>query len=241
VSPIYQLQPSAVRSGNALDLYTTPFSDNQPGHLGAGFSAGPGVTVTGSYEIDQNGVRIARGNPANGIPEVQLSPKPSLISFKLDAARSGRVFPLSPASSTAWTWRSARQRGVVLPPAWLCGYTPQGVLISRCVVQPMMTLGYRVGGLALNGSVRPGPQQIALSVGHLQLARAAAITGAKAQVSYNDGQSWQPVSVASSGGGNFRIAFTAPGGVDVTLRVSATDAAGGSITETILRAYSVTF
>jgi hypothetical protein len=172
---------------------------------------------------------------------VQLSSKPSLISLKLNAARSGSVFPLSSASSTVWTWRSGRRPGVALPPAWFCGFTPQGSQISRCVVQPMMTLGYRVGGLALNGSVRPGPQQIGLSVGHLQLARAAAITGAKAQVSYNDGQSWKPVSVASSGGGNFRIGFTAPGGVDVTLRVSATDAAGGSITETILRAYRVTF
>ncbi len=236
VSPLSGLIPSAVRSGSTLTLSSTPYSDNEPGHLGAGFSPGPGVSVTGSYEIDQNGVRIARGDPANGIPEVQLSAKPSLISFTLDAARTGRV-SLSQASSTVWTWRSARQRGVVLPPAWLCGYTPQGDPISSCVVQPMMTLGYRVRGLALTGSVRPGPQQIALSVGHLQLATAPRVTGARAQVSYNDGQSWKPASVASSGGGNFRIAFSAPGGVDVTLRVSATDAAGGSITETILRAY----
>jgi hypothetical protein len=37
------------------------------------------------------------------------------------------------------------------------------------------------------------------------------------------------------------MAFTAPGGVDVTLRIHATDAAGGAITETILRAYGVSF
>jgi hypothetical protein len=240
VSPLSELIPSAVRSGSTLALSTTPYSDNQPGNLGAGFSAGPGVTVTGSYEIDQDGARIARGDPANGLAQVRLNPKPSLISLKLNAARSGALVPLSPASSTVWTWRSRPQRGAALPPAWLCGFTRQGAQISRCVVQPMMTLGYRVRGLALNGSVRSGPQEIALSVGHLQLARPAAITGAQAQVSYHDGQSWKPVSVASSGGGNFRIAFTAPGGVDVTLRVSATDAAGGSITETILRAYRVT-
>ena len=58
-------------------------------------------------------------------------------------------------------------------------------------------------------------------------------------MSYNDGQTWQPATVSSSGGGNFRISFTSPGGVDPTLRVSATDAAGGSITETITRAYGV--
>jgi hypothetical protein len=33
--------------------------------------------------------------------------------------------------------------------------------------------------------------------------------------------------------------FTAPAGAYVTLRTSATDAAGGSITETITRAYRI--
>jgi len=105
----------------------------------------------------------------------------------------------------------------------------------------MLTLNYKVRGLALNGSVRPGHQVINLSVGHIQLAKASAITAATVQVSFNDGQSWRDAFVASSGDGKFRIAFTAPGGVDVTLRVTATDSAGGSIRETILRAYGVRF
>jgi hypothetical protein len=103
----------------------------------------------------------------------------------------------------------------------------------------MMTLGYDVQGLPPDGRTPAGPQVIRLDVDHLQLAGAARITGASTQVSYNDGQSFQPASVASLGGGHFRISFTAPAGVDVTLRVRATDAAGGSITETILRAYGV--
>ena len=57
--------PSASRSGNTLVLDVTPFSDNVPGHLGSGFQLGIfGATgkVTGSYEIDQNGKKIAGGN-----------------------------------------------------------------------------------------------------------------------------------------------------------------------------------
>jgi len=240
---LFPLIPSAARSGNTLNLAVMPFSDNQPGHLGAGFVVGPGATVSGSYAIDQNGTRIARGNPVNGIPAVRLSPKPSVIRFTLNAARTGK-FPLSTSSQTVWTWRSVRQPGVRLPAAWYCGYVVVGQqvrLLRRCVVQPMMTLNYKVQGLALNGSVPPGDQVINLSVGHIQLAQASQITGASAQVSYNDGQSWLDAPVTASGGGNFRIAFTAPGGVDVTLRVTATDSAGGSIRETILRAYGVAF
>lgn len=240
---LFPLIPSATRSGNTLHLSTTPFSDNQPGHLGAGFFVGPGATVAGSYEIDQNGVRIARGNPVNGIPAVLLSPKPSVIRLSLDAARTGK-FPLSTSNQTVWTWRSVRQPRVRLPAAWYCGYVVVRQtfrLLRRCATQPMMTLNYQVQGLALNGSVPSGHQVINLIAGHIQPAKASAITGASAQVSYNDGQSWLNTSVTATGGGNFRIAFTAPGGVDVTLRVTATDSAGGSIRETILRAYGVRF
>ncbi len=78
--------PSASRSGNTLSLDVTPFSDNQPGHLGSGFQSGIfGATgkVTGSYEIDQNGKKIAGGNAvkaAQGSPDLyaqaRLSAKP---------------------------------------------------------------------------------------------------------------------------------------------------------------------
>jgi hypothetical protein len=103
----------------------------------------------------------------------------------------------------------------------------------------MMTLNYQVPGLALNGTVPPGNQVIDLSAGHIQLARTSAITRVAAQVSYNDGQSFLNVPVTRVGASRFRIAFAAPAGVDPTLRVTATDSAGGSIRETILRAYGV--
>jgi hypothetical protein len=237
------LQPSALRSGNTLELDTTPFSDNVPGHFGFGYYAGPGASVSGRYEIEQNGRRIAAGNAVNGVPNVRLSPKPSVIKFTLTATRTGD-FPLSTASQTVWTWRSRRQPGARVPADWYCGYVYSGDqirLIRQCAVQPMMTLGYQVHGLALDGTAAAGAQVITVSAGHLQLARPSAITGASAQVSWNDGQSWQDVPVTLHGNGTFTIAFTAPGGVDVTLRVTADDAAGGSIRETILRAYGVRF
>ena len=148
-------------------------------------------------------------------------------------------FPLSTAATTTWTWRSAPQAGAAVPQNWVCGYTRLGVPQRRCAVQPLMTLGYHVRGLPLDGRAPAGAQQIELDAGHVQLARPVRITGATAQVSYNDGQTFRPAAVTTSGSGRFLVRFTAPAGVDVTLRVSATDAAGGSITETIVRAYGV--
>lgn len=229
--------PSAFRTGNTLFLGTAPFSDNYPGHLGiVVFSRR--VQLAGSYAIYQNGKLIAHGSPLLGIGPVQLSSTPSVIKFVLSEGRFGAAFPLSTAARTAWTWRSAPRPGATVPPSWLC-FTRTFGTTRQCAVQPMMTLRYHVQGLPADGRAPAGPQVIWLDVGHLQLGRTARITGASSQVSYNDGQSFEPASVASQGDGHFRISFNAPAGVDVTLRVRATDAARGSITETILRAYGV--
>ena len=238
----FPTQTSQFRIGNTLELDLTPFSDNEFGHLGAGFFGNGNTTVSGSYEVDQNGVDISHGNAVNGLPGIQLSPKPSVIRFVLDASRASSFFRLSPSSQTIWTWRSVRNTAAKVPAAWYCGVTFTNTsveLIRRCAVQPLMTLNYSVEGLSLSGLAPSGAQVIDLSVGHVQLGGTAAITGAAAQVSYNDGDSWQPAAVTAQGGGDFHVAYSAPGGVDVTLRVSATDSAGGSIRETILRAYGV--
>jgi hypothetical protein len=231
---------SASRAGNMLTLDVTPFSDNQPGHTGAGFS-------TGRYQVDANGVRVAAGNAAkvaDGAPNlelhVKLKPGPALIRFALTVARSGKTYPLSARSQTVWTWRSAAGSGAALPPGWLCGPgTASGPASSRCTVQPMMTLDYAVAGLALDGSAPAGGQVVTITAGQLQLAHPAPVTGLRAWVSVNGGQSWQAATVTRHGAGRYAAAFAAAAGTRVSLRVRATDAAGGSITETIPAAYQV--
>ena len=241
----FPVLPTASRAGNTLSLDVAPFGDNTPGHTGSGFSAGIFGnlgTITGRYQLDQDGKQIAGGNAvaaAGGGPylflQARLSGKPAAIRFALTAARTGGVYRLSTASRTVWTWRSARRPGARLPAGWLCA-----TLTQSCAVQPMLTLRYRVRGLALAGSARPGRQLIQLTVGHLQLARAARITGVSAAASADGGQTWQPAMVRSAGGGVFRVMFTAPPGARVSLRVHAADAAGGQITETITDGYQTT-
>ncbi len=244
--------PSAARAGDTLSLDMTPFSDNLPGHLGNGFGFdSTGAKITGSFEIDQNGTKIVGGNvPTPWSPDlfltgVSLSPQPSVIRFVLNSARSGAQYPLSTASQTTWTWNSSHEAGTTLPTGWACANTfITGVLDRHCAVAPLLTLRYGVGGLALDGSVAAGPQVLDVSVGHLQVAKATKITGATVAVSFDNGTTWQPASVSRRRAGNFRAVFTAPplgpGTTGyVTLRVTARDAAGSAITETITRAYKI--
>jgi hypothetical protein len=233
--------PSASRAGDVLTLIITPFSDSTPGHLGFGYGAfPPGTAVRGTYEIDQDGTRIAGGDATVGgagpfIAQVPLSPAGSTVTFRLSASRTGAAYPLSTRTQTTWTWRSAHQPGGSLPAGWICPAEDQ----DHCAVEPMMTLGYHVAGLALDDTARPGPQILGVTVGHLQLARAARITSTRVQVSFDDGATWHAAAVTGASGryqASYRVPTTAR---YVTLRVTAADAAGGRITETITRAYKI--
>jgi len=57
-------------------------------------------------------------------------------------------------------------------------------------------------------------------------------------VSFDGGKTWHAARVAGHSG-YYTAVFTAPAGARVTLRTSATDAAGGSITETLTDAYQI--
>jgi hypothetical protein len=235
--------PSASRSGNTLVLDVTPFSDNEPGHLGSGFQPGIfGVSgkVAGSYEIDQNGKKIAGGNAvqaAQGSPDlyaqVRLSAKLSVIKFAVSASRTGRAYGRAASSRTVWTWPSARQSGAVLSAGWICPAS------QTCVVQPMMTLDYSVPGLSLHETAPPGRQVVDFSAVHLQLAAAAAVKRAAVQVSQDGGKTWRSVAVTGTGPGRFRAVFSDKSAGPVALRVTAADSAGSTIKETILSAYKV--
>jgi hypothetical protein len=224
------LLPTASRAASTLTLDIAPFGDNTPGHTGAWYSA------AGSYELDQNGKKIASGSVASGAQDLflqtALGSEPATIRFVLTATRTGGLYRLSTGSRTVWTWRTEPEPGAVLPGGWVCATATRS-----CAVQPMMTLLYQVHGLGLHGSAPAGRQRIVITAGHLQLAPAAAVTAMGAAVSVNDGRTWQPAPVTPLGGGRFAAAFTAPPGAYVSLRVQAADAAGDSIAETITRGY----
>jgi len=213
-----------------------------------GGQAGPVNHIKGHYAIEDNGKVIAAGNPLKGFKQigragefdthVTLSPHPSTVRFVLDASGSGKIFALSAASHTVWTWRSEHESGAQLPAGWTCKPTFGGIIHPdrACVVEPMMTLGYAVSGLSLRGETTPGRQVLQVAVGQLQLVAPIPVTRASVSVSFDGGKTWHPAHVTGSAG-NYTATFTAPAGVKVSLRTSAADAAGGSIAETITNAY----
>jgi hypothetical protein len=239
---------SADRAGNTLNLDVTPFTDNQPGHTGAGLVVPfPGKTneVSGRYAVYQNGTKVAGGNAVKatgGFGDVQVSAalaaKPALIKFVLSASRASAPYPLSATSNDVWTWHSRPEPGAHIPAPWLCNFAAVKPSRDRhCAVQPMITLGYSVAGLGADGATKPGHQAITITAGHIQLAPRIPVTKAGVQVSVNGGKTWKQANVAALGGGRFKVTFTAPASAQVSLRSTAHDPAGDGLTETILSAY----
>jgi hypothetical protein len=241
---------SATRTGNVLTMLLTPFSDNTPGGQGSGFGLvdapiglEPGVTYAGTFAVDQNGVKVAGGDATKSLTwQATLGAKSATIRFTLDAAKISQHYPLSDHSDTVWTWRSAASSGARLPAGWYCGEALPGHFTPRhnCAAQPLLTLNYHLARLGLTGQIPAGKQQqLSVSVRHMQPASTTAkITKVTVAVSFDGGKTFHPARVTGSDG-SYRVTFTAPAGALVTLRTSATDTAGSSITETIADAYQI--
>jgi len=65
----------------------------------------PQFTVTGNTTVTMHETAA----------DSTLSPKPSTIRFSLNYTRASRSFPLSTATSTAWTFRSAPAPAAATP------------------------------------------------------------------------------------------------------------------------------
>jgi hypothetical protein len=233
---------SVTRAGKYLTINVTPFTDDAAGHTGTGFLQGAFKNIgaiAGNFVIDVNGAQVSAGKitPDTSFgpffDQLPLPAAPSTVSLTLRARRAGALFPLSTAVSDTWAWTSGGAPTQVPPAGWFCADGS-----PKCAVEPLLTFGYQVANLSLDGTVAAGQQQVTLSVGHQALTKSpAAITTVTAAFSLDNGATWQPAAVSGSGAAR-TLSFYAPAGRFVTLKVSAKDAAGGALTETVDKAFA---
>jgi hypothetical protein len=92
------------------------------------------------------------------------------------------------------------------------------------------------------GSTASGPQSLGITVSHLPDSTQYPVAHAQLQVSFDNGSTWHPAALARICHGHactnqYRATYTAPANARVSLRVTARDAHGATVTETILGAY----
>jgi hypothetical protein len=113
---------------------------------------------------------------------------------------------------------------------------------TPCQILPVLTLHY---GLATGptGTSSAPVQTMALGVGHLGYdghGSRSPITSASVSVSFDGGRTWRPAHVTGHAG-RYQAAWpnSAPKGTAPMLKVSAADARGDAITQTITNAYVI--
>ncbi len=135
---------------------------------------------------------------------------------------------------------SAADTGSVLPANLSCAGQSDS---TPCLILPLLTAHDDLATDGTGTSHRTD-QRMGLEIGHVAYQGAgsrAAITSAAVQVSFDDGRTWQKASVTGSAG-HYQAHWTNPAaarGTNPSIRVSATDADGNTLSQTVMHAYTV--
>ncbi|MFE4961513.1 hypothetical protein [Streptomyces sp. NPDC056660] len=229
----------ACAAGSNLTMILDPAVDSVSTHVG--FYAF--VTVPQHFTLYADGQRVFDSTNQYGV-EIKGAPTtPTTYRTVYDTDLSANpAFSQSTRTHTDVTFRYTPQTGggSALPDTDTCfGESAD----TPCQILPALTLGYRLTSDNNNTSDQL-IQTMRLDVGHVSYDGAGShsrITSAKVSVSYDGGTTWKPALVVGLNG-TYQAAWLNPvsaHGTSPAIKVTATDAAGGSITQTITSAYTI--
>jgi hypothetical protein len=227
----------ACTADHTLSLVFNPAGDSEPGHVipSLGFPGPPRPRFT----LYRDGTKLSGTDGAFG--SVVHNARPGRYRAVLDVDLSGVPgLSQSTRTHTDLTVRYVPGTGAVLPAGDTC---PGRTVSIPCRILPALTLNYRLATGEDNTSSSQ-IQVLHLGAGHISYDGAgshAPVTSAAVWVSFNGGRSWRRAAVTGPAG---RYTATWPNpaaavGTRPQIKVTASDAIGGSITQTITNAYTI--
>ncbi|HEX6353177.1 S8 family serine peptidase [Actinophytocola sp.] len=203
-------RPWAYRQGEKLTFEVPMFGGNDPSTFTFMDATNKGTTV-----LSRGGKEIGR-NDAPGRGEFDIPRGAGRYTLVSDATKTLADWPLSTRTRAEWTFLT----------------TPSG---ERTAL-PLLDIQYDLPLDVNNAAPATGISGFVTAV-HQDGAARRPIRQLTVDVSFDDGASWQPVKVAAAGS---RWKLDLPAGTGfASLRTTAVDTAGNSVTETIIRAYRV--
>jgi len=226
----------ACRTATMMQLGVSQFTDSDPSHYGWPFGGTPDqadqhlqVSQDGSVIVDQDFAFYGRAPSF----DIAAGDHDYRVIGTFDGAADGQI--RSAHATTEWGFHSTSADPEV-PSDWVCDAEPS----TPCTVLPMMTVGYAMP-TGPTGAVAPGASSFVVTVGHVQAAAATPATGLSFSVGV-DGGDLTPQQVRPLGSGRYLVTVVNPAlasGTGMTVSLHATDAAGGSITQTVQTAYTI--
>ncbi len=228
---------SACRRDDTIRVTLVPVLDSN----GHGLYLDPpatGTVSTSHFQLLSGGKALIDGKDVVG-GEATAPAAQADYKIVYDQTRTAPWFHQSTVSHSEWTFGSAHSGAQTVPNGWLCD--PITGKATDCSALPMVTASYQLKA-GLDGNAPAGPDQVVVTFGHAPGGQNLPFQKADIQVSFDGGATWTPTFLADLGGGRYRAQWTNPAsttGGDVSLRVSATDVAGNSLTQSVTSAFSV--
>ncbi len=146
-------------------------------------------------------------------------------------------------------WESYRFEQDATRPAWTHSVESHSAWTFRAettetegqVLLPLLQLDYHLD-TNLHGALRGGKKtRLGLTAFHMEdVAGAGAVESATLEMSFDDGQTWRPVTLRRAGDGSWSGEVKIPRGVAFgSLRATGADDAGNAVEQEVIRAFSV--
>ncbi|MEV6105409.1 S8 family peptidase [Streptomyces sp. NPDC051940] len=205
-----------LRGATQLNLGVQPWTDGSNVHEGVyGFKTDKSTT-----QLFAHGQLIVKRTTAVGSFPAPYA-EPTEYTLTMDTERTASWWPLSTRTHSEWTFTSARPTSGTAP-------------------VPLLQLYYDLPLDLQNRAPSGAPYTFQVHTAEPGVTDAAAVGALTAEVSYDDGATWQRSEAAGLGGGRFSVTARHPAGPGyVSLRFAASDADGNSVTQTVIRAYAL--
>ncbi|MFI8484972.1 S8 family serine peptidase [Streptomyces rubrogriseus] len=211
------------RAGNRLQFNAPGWGDSGPDHTGFGdvWSEGSGMSQTTSVYLDGE---LADQGPSSAAYVWDAPADEHTYRLVTDTALDAARWPLATKGHAEWTFRSAA--------------TPD----DRWTFLPLINLSFDVD-TDLAGKVRAGKKlRVGLDAAYVAGAPdTGKLGGGKLEASYDGGTTWHQVRLRGGDGeASWHGTLSVPRDAEhVSLRASARDDRGGSVTQEIVRAVAV--
>jgi hypothetical protein len=223
----------ACRTAGEVSLVLNSELDADPSHFG---SVGGRAEHHSRFQVFRDGTSIVDVADTDAVTfPVPTAMHTYRIEETVDRAKLG--FSTSTKMRSVYTVRSSSTSGRKVPANWDCFVTETD---PACTVLPVLTTNVPLP-IRPDNTVPVGTSRFVVQVGHVAPETWSAITQLTFATSL-DGTTFRPAKVTCLGNGRFRVTLTNPvntAGHQVSIQLHAKDAAGATVTQTVVNAYSV--
>lgn len=223
----------ACRTAKTVQVALNPNQDSVSSHAGSLYTDPDGLPVS-RFRFYRNGKLISDQDDVLG-GSFPASTAKATYKAELEVDRRLQQPKQSTITRTELTFGSARGTGGKLPSDWRCKLGPA----ATCRVLPILQARIALP-TGLNGTLPDGKSSVTVSLARIQHATTSSVTSARLEFR-SEGSDWSAVKLTPIGGGKYRgvIDDTGLAGATVDLRYGGTDAAGSTVRQTVLNAYTV--